>query len=76
MNEKQQNTMLAFAEWMDITVDGYIITYTNNGETGMVLKGDEDELVASLATGIMKHPELKRIVLRAMGAAFINNYES
>ena len=74
MNEEQQNTMLAFADWMDENVDGYIITYTNNGVTGMVLKGDEDELVDSLSTGMVKHPELKRIILKAVGLAcgFLN----
>ena len=73
MNEKQQNTMLAFSEWMDENTDGYIITYTNRGESGLVAHGDDEELATSLAAGMLKNPELRRVILKAVGKAFSKN---
>lgn len=63
------NTVLAMSEWLDERMDGYLILLTKNGANGMIMNGNDDNVVEALASGMEDHPELRDIVLRAISLA-------
>lgn len=62
MSKKKSNTMLAFSEWMDVHSDGYLIAFTNNGNSGLIMNGRQEDLVAMLASGMIDHQELRNVI--------------
>ena len=63
------NTVLAMSEWLDQRMDAYLILLTKDGASGMIMNGESDDIVDSLASGMVDHPELREIVLKAVGLA-------
>ena len=57
------------SEWLDERMDGYIIALTKDGASGLVMNGDDEDLVESLAARMVEHAELRGIVLKAVGRA-------
>lgn len=65
------NTVLAMSEWLDERMDGYLMLLTKDGQSGMIMNGDPDDIVESLASGMVDHKELRAIVLKAVGMAML-----
>lgn len=63
------NTVLAMSEWLDERMDGYLMLLTKDGQSGMIMNGNDDNVVEALASGMEDHPELRDIVLRAISLA-------
>lgn len=63
------NTVLAMSEWLDERMDGYLMLLTKDGQSGMIMNGDDDDVTEALASGMVDHEELRAIVLRAVGMA-------
>lgn len=64
-----ENTVLAMSEWLDEHVDGYFLTLTLDGQSGMIKAGDDDHVIESLADGMVAHPELREVILSAVAVA-------
>ena len=68
MEKKDIDALLAFSEWLDQRGTQYLVM-TTAGEAKdavMVMHGDEEVMSMSLAYGMLKHPELYKIMLKAM----------
>lgn len=63
------NTVLAMSEWLDERMDGYLMLLTKDGQSGMIMNGESDDVTEALASGMVDHEELRAIVLRAVGMA-------
>lgn len=63
------NTVLAMSEWLDERMDGYLMLLTKDGQSGMIMNGEADDVIDALASGMVDHEELRSIVLKAMGVA-------
>ena len=63
------NTVLAMSEWLDERMDGYLMLLTKDGQSGMIMNGEADDVTEALASGMVDHEELRAIVLRAVGMA-------
>lgn len=63
------NTVLAMSEWLDVRMDGYMMVLTKDGQSGMIMNGDDEDVIESLACGMVDHPELRAIILKAVGVA-------
>lgn len=63
------NTVLAMSEWLDERMDGYLLLLTKDGQSGMIMNGNDDNVVEALASGMEDHPELRDIVLSAISLA-------
>lgn len=63
------NTVLAMSEWLDERMDAYLMLLNKSGQCGMIMNGEGDDIVESLASGMVDHEELRAIVLRAVGVA-------
>lgn len=63
------NTVLAMSEWLDERMDGYLLLLTKDGQSGMIMNGNDDNVVEALASGMEDHPELRDIVLSAIHLA-------
>lgn len=70
-NKDFDNTVLAMSEWLDERMDGYLMLLTKDGQSGMIMNGDSDDIVESLASGMVDHKELRAIVLKAVGMAML-----
>ena len=70
-NKDFDNTVLAMSEWLDERMDGYLMLLTKDGQSGMIMNGDSDDIVESLASGMVEHKELRAIVLKAVGMAML-----
>ena len=66
MNKKNENILLAFTEWLDKEVDGYVIFATRDGNSTLVANGDEEELIKSIAMGLARHAAVREIVFNAI----------
>lgn len=69
MSKEIKNTVLAMSEWMDERMDAYLMFLSKDGQSGMIMNGDSDEVVEALASGIVEHKELRAMVLKAVGIA-------
>lgn len=65
------NTVLAMSEWLDERMDAYLMLLSKDGQSGMIMNGDADDIVESLASGMVDHKELRAIVLKAVGMAML-----
>lgn len=65
------NTVLAMSEWLDQRMDAYLMLLSKDGQSGMIMNGDADDIVESLASGMVDHKELRAIVLKAVGMAML-----
>ena len=65
------NTVLAMSEWLDQRMDAYLMLLSKDGQSGMIMNGDTDDIVESLASGMVDHKELRAIVLKAVGMAML-----
>ena len=63
------NTVLAMSEWLDERMDGYLMLLTKDGQSGMIMNGDSEDVEEALASGMVDHPELREIVLTAVAMA-------
>jgi hypothetical protein len=63
------NTVLAMSEWLDERMDGYLLLLTKDGQSGMIMNGDDEDVAEALASGMVDYEELRAIVLRAVGMA-------
>ena len=65
------NTVLAMSEWLDERMDGYLMLLTKDGQSGMIMNGESDDVTEALASGMVDHEKLRAIVLRAVGMAML-----
>ncbi len=62
MDKDREDTLLAFAEWLDKEFDGYMLLSTRDGKSSMICNGDDKHIKAALATAIQKYPYIKGLV--------------
>lgn len=63
------NTVLAMSEWLDQRMDAYLMLLSKDGQSGMIMNGEADDMVEALASGMVDHIELREIILKAVGLA-------
>lgn len=63
------NTILAMSEWLDDKMDAYLIILSKDGQSGLIKNGEDEDIVESLADGMVAHQELREIILQAVGLA-------
>ena len=69
MKEDFNNTVMAMSEWLDGRMDGYLLLLTKDGQSGMIMNGETEDIVEALASGMVDHDELRAIILKALGLA-------
>jgi len=74
MEEKKENTILAFTEWVDKQGDKYLLLVGEEDNSIMALKsGERDEVANYLANGMIQHEELKDIIAKALMIWYIKS---
>lgn len=73
MNEEQhttvdeiKSTVAAFSDWLDLNSDGYLMIITKGEDSILAAKGKHDQMVNTLASGMMEDDRIKAVILDAV----------
>lgn len=71
-----ENTVLAMTEWLEENTDGCFMIVTKGDDSMCAVKcKDSKLLLKSLVSGMVKVPELKELMSRALGIAMAIDIE-
>ena len=69
MNNERKRTIEELAERLDQESDAMLIIASRKGQSNIIMKGDNVELMAALATAMAKYPNVRQIMFNSLGTA-------